>query len=88
MHGRIKQSGAPAEVFSAPADEETAAFVGGFLAGGSSCDPLPSASRCFFFLRPNTIRSNSSMRSFNCSMRTFWAAMVAFRSSFSFFSAS
>ncbi len=28
MHGRIKQSGAPAEVFSAPVDEETAAFVG------------------------------------------------------------
>jgi molybdopterin-binding protein len=28
MQGRIKQSGAPAEVFSAPVDEETAAFVG------------------------------------------------------------
>jgi tungstate transport system ATP-binding protein len=28
MHGRIKQSGPPAEIFSAPVDEETAAFVG------------------------------------------------------------
>ena len=28
MHGRIKQSGAPADVFSAPVDEETASFVG------------------------------------------------------------
>jgi len=28
MHGRIKQSGPPAEVFSAPVDEEAASFVG------------------------------------------------------------
>ncbi len=28
MHGRIKQAGKPSDVFSAPVDEETAAFVG------------------------------------------------------------